>query len=54
MTPLRQYHAPRTVSLLREVTKPSRYGLREQTVYDTTIRDSREIARSRIHIDQRH
>jgi len=45
--------APRTVSRLREVAKPSRYGLRDRTVYDTTVRDSREIARSRIRIDQR-
>ena len=46
--------APRTVSRLRAVAKPARYGLRDRTVYDTTVRDSREIARSRIHIDQRH
>ncbi|MEA2490264.1 MAG: hypothetical protein QOH21_2056, partial [Acidobacteriota bacterium] len=45
--------APRTVSHLRDVAKPSRYGLREQTVFDTKVRDSREIARSRIRIDQR-
>jgi len=45
--------APRTVSRLREVAKPSRYGLRDRTVYDTTVRESREIARSRIRIDQR-
>lgn len=45
--------APRTVSRLRTVAKPARYGLRDRTVYDTTVRDSREIARSRIRIDQR-
>jgi hypothetical protein len=45
--------APRTVSRLRDVAKPSRYGLRERTVFDTKVRDSREIARSRIRIDQR-
>lgn len=45
--------APRTVARLRAVAKPSRYGLRDRTVYDTTVRDSREIARSRIRIDQR-
>jgi predicted 2-oxoglutarate/Fe(II)-dependent dioxygenase YbiX len=45
--------APPTVSRLREVAKPARYGLRDRTVYDTTVRDSREIARSRIRIDQR-
>ncbi|HYK04796.1 MAG TPA: 2OG-Fe(II) oxygenase [Thermoanaerobaculia bacterium] len=45
--------AARTISRLRDVAKPSRYGLRDRTVYDTTVRDSREIARSRIRIDQR-
>ncbi|HYI08120.1 MAG TPA: 2OG-Fe(II) oxygenase [Thermoanaerobaculia bacterium] len=45
--------APRTVSRLRAVAKPSGYGLRDRTVYDTNVRDSREIARSRIRIDQR-
>lgn len=44
--------APRTVSRLRAVAQPSRYGLRDRTVYDTSVRDSREIARSRIRIDQ--
>ena len=43
--------SPRTVSKLRDVAKPSRYGLRERTVYDTRVRDSREIARRRIRID---
>jgi hypothetical protein len=45
--------APRTVSRLRTVTKAARYGLRDRTVYDPTVRDSREIARSRIRIDRR-
>lgn len=45
--------APRTVARLRSVAKPARYGLRDRTVYDPTVRDSREIARSRIRIDQR-
>ncbi|HYC89125.1 MAG TPA: 2OG-Fe(II) oxygenase [Thermoanaerobaculia bacterium] len=45
--------AARTVSRLREVAKPARYGLRDRTVYDTAVRHSREIARSRIRIDQR-
>jgi predicted 2-oxoglutarate/Fe(II)-dependent dioxygenase YbiX len=45
--------APRTVSRLRDVAKPARYGLRDRTVYDPTVRDSREIAKSRIRIDRR-
>ena len=46
--------SPGTVARLRNVAKPSRFGLRDRTIYDTTIRDSREIARRRIRIDQRH
>lgn len=41
-----------TVSQLRAVAKPSRYGLRDRTVYDVRVRNSREIARRRIRIDQ--
>ncbi|HUP63533.1 MAG TPA: 2OG-Fe(II) oxygenase [Thermoanaerobaculia bacterium] len=42
----------RTVSSLRAVAKRSRYGLRDRTVYDVRVRNSWEIARRRIRIDQ--
>src|SRR6266545_1540054 len=45
--------SPRTVSRLRGVAKPSRYGLRDRTVFDLRVRNSWEIARRRIRIDQR-
>jgi hypothetical protein len=44
--------SPATVSKLRSVAKPSRYGLRDRTVFDTRVRNSREIARRRIRIEQ--
>lgn len=44
--------APRTVSRLCAAAKPSRYGPRERTVLDTRVRNSAEIARRRIRIDQ--
>jgi hypothetical protein len=44
--------SPRTVSRLRAVAKPSRYGLRDRTVLDTRVRNSSEIAKRRIRIDQ--
>ena len=44
--------SPRTLSRLRAAAKPSRYGLRERTVLDTRVRNSSEIARRRIRIDQ--
>src|SRR5258708_16533216 len=44
--------SPRTVSGRRAVAKPSRYGLRDRTMLDTRVRNSSEIARRRIRIDQ--
>lgn len=44
----------RTVAKLRAVAKPARYGLRDRTLLDTSVRDSSEIARRRIRIDQAH
>jgi hypothetical protein len=44
--------SPRTVAKLRAAAKPSRYGLRDRTVLDTRVRNSSEIARRRIRIDQ--
>ena len=38
---------------LCRVAKPARHGLKDQTVLDTTVRDTWEIARSKIKIDQR-
>jgi hypothetical protein len=42
----------RAVSGLRAVAKPSRYGVRDRTVLDRRVRNSWEIARRRIRIDQ--
>jgi hypothetical protein len=50
--PLNLPLSPKTVSGLRAVATPSRYGLRERTVYDVRVRNSWEIARRRIRIDQ--
>ena len=36
------------------VARPARYGLEDRTLYDPGVRDTWEIARSRIKIDQRH
>ncbi|MGZ5472488.1 MAG: 2OG-Fe(II) oxygenase [Thermoanaerobaculia bacterium] len=44
--------SPPTVSRLRGVAKRSRYGLRDRTVYDVSVRNSWEITRRRIRIDQ--
>lgn len=44
---------PRTAAKLRDVAKPARYGLRDRTVLDRSVRNSWEIARRRIRIDQR-
>lgn len=38
---------------LCRVAKPARHGFKDQTVLDTTVRDTWEIARSKIKIDQR-
>lgn len=51
--PLHLPLSTRTVSRLRDVAKPSRYGLRDKTVFDRSVRNSWEIARRRIRIDQR-
>ena len=44
--------SPRTVPRVRAVAKRSRYGMRDRTVYDVRVRNSWEIARRRIRIDQ--
>lgn len=38
---------------LRKVARPARYGLREKTVLDLSVRDAWEVPKSRIKIDQR-
>lgn len=38
---------------LRKVARPARYGLREQTLLDTQVRDTWEVPRSRVRIDGR-
>ncbi|MGW5152047.1 2OG-Fe(II) oxygenase [Rhodococcus koreensis] len=38
---------------LRRIARPARYGLREQTLIDPTVRDTWEIPRSRVKIDKR-
>lgn len=38
---------------LRKVARPARYGLREKTVLDLSVRDAWEVPKSRIRIDQR-
>ncbi|TVS18723.1 MAG: 2OG-Fe(II) oxygenase [Gammaproteobacteria bacterium] len=38
---------------LRKVARPARYGLREATVLDLSVRDAWEVPKSRIRIDQR-
>ncbi|WP_433562091.1 2OG-Fe(II) oxygenase [Nocardia sp. CA-151230] len=38
---------------LLRVTRPARYGLREQTLLDPAVRDTWEIPRSRVKIDKR-
>lgn len=44
---------PETVSKLRGAAVRSRYGLRDRTVFDSTVRDSWEIPGRRIRIDPR-
>jgi hypothetical protein len=44
----------RTAERLREVAKPARYGLREKTLLDARVRDTWEIGRRQIKLDERH
>lgn len=51
-------HVPLPVSKtrarrLRSVARPARYGLREQTLLDPRVRDTWEVPRSRVRVDQR-
>jgi len=44
----------RTADKLRAVAKPARYALREKTLLDRTVRDTWEIAKPQIKLDERH
>ena len=44
---------PRTIKSLIKQSKPAKYGLRERTLLDKTVRDVWEIPKSRVKIDQR-
>jgi hypothetical protein len=45
--------ATRVIDRLRDVATPSRFGFRDKTVFDRSVRNGLEIARHRIRIDQR-
>lgn len=45
--------SPRTAQKLREVARPARYGLREKTLLDPRVRDTWEIGRRQIKVDER-
>jgi hypothetical protein len=44
----------RTADNLRAVAKPARYGLREKTLLDPRVRDTWEIGKRQIRLDERH
>jgi hypothetical protein len=44
----------RTADRLRAVAKPARYGLREKTLHDPRVRDTWEIGKRQIKLDERH
>jgi hypothetical protein len=44
----------RTAHKLRAVAKPARYGLREKTLLDPRVRDTWEIGKRQIKLDERH
>jgi 2OG-Fe(II) oxygenase superfamily len=44
----------RTADRLRAVAKPARYGLREKTLLDPRVRDTWEIGKRQIKLDERH
>lgn len=51
--PLQLPLSSRTAERLADVAKPARYGLRDRTLFDRKVRNSWEISRRRIRIDQR-
>jgi hypothetical protein len=44
----------RTADKLRAIAKPARYGLREKTLIDPRVRDTWEIGKRQIKLDERH
>lgn len=46
--------SPRTADKLREIAKPARYGLRDKTLLDPRVRDTWEIGKRQIKLDERH
>jgi predicted 2-oxoglutarate/Fe(II)-dependent dioxygenase YbiX len=51
--PIRLPVSARTAARLRTVARPARYGLKDQTLLNPQVRNTWEIARNRIRIDQR-
>ena len=45
---------PRAIKSLIKQSRPAKYGLKEQTLLDKTVRDVWEIPKSRVKINQRH
>lgn len=45
---------PRTIKSLIKQSRPAKYGLKEKTLLDKSVRDVWEIPKSRVKIDQRH
>jgi predicted 2-oxoglutarate/Fe(II)-dependent dioxygenase YbiX len=46
--------SPRTAGKLRAVAKPARYGMREKTLLDPRVRDTWEIGKRQVKLDERH
>ncbi|MGW4718817.1 2OG-Fe(II) oxygenase [Nocardia sp. NPDC004260] len=51
--PIRLPVMPAQARRLCEVARPARYGLREQTLLDATVRDTWEVPRDRVTVDER-
>ncbi len=51
--PIRLPVTPAQARRLCEVARPARYGMREQTLLDATVRDTWEVPRERVTVDER-
>ncbi|WP_433715022.1 2OG-Fe(II) oxygenase [Nocardia sp. CA-084685] len=51
--PIRLPVTPAQARRLCEVARPARYGLREQTLLDANVRDTWEVPRDRVRVDER-
>ncbi|MFD7841736.1 2OG-Fe(II) oxygenase [Nocardia sp. NPDC059764] len=51
--PIRFPVTPVQAQELREVARPARYGLREQTLLDANVRDTWEVPQDRVTVDER-